>query len=67
MSAFDWAGLARAATAKGLRPKEFWALSPAELILILGGGAGAPALTRARLEALAAAFPDHVSEESNDG
>lgn len=42
----------------GLRPGEFWSLTPAELMLMAGGGTGQEALTRAGLEALAARFPD---------
>lgn len=59
MTGFDWPGLMRAGLqGLRLRPGEFWALSPAELMLMLGRGAGAPPLSRARLEELAAAFPD---------
>jgi len=55
---FDWAGLMRAGLALGLRPAEFWALTPVELEMLLGRGSGPGALDRARLEELAAAFPD---------
>lgn len=56
----DWAGLMRAGIGGlRLRPAEFWALTPAELRLMLGMGAAlVPPLSRARLEELAAAFPD---------
>ena len=58
MSGFDWPGLMRAAQVFGVAPRVFWALTPAELMQILGkSGAGAP-LNRARLDELAAAFPD---------
>ncbi len=60
MSGFDWAGLMRQGLrGLGLSPAEFWALTPAELMLMLGqeGGATAP-LGRARLMELAAAYPD---------
>jgi uncharacterized phage protein (TIGR02216 family) len=60
---FDWAGLMRLGLrGLGLKPAEFWALTPAELMVMLGkdGGGGAP-LGRARLEELARAFPDRVS------
>jgi uncharacterized phage protein (TIGR02216 family) len=40
----------------GLRPAEFWSLTPAELHLLLGGGS-AP-LGRSGLDALMAAYPD---------
>ncbi|WP_212525984.1 rcc01693 family protein [Actibacterium sp. MT2.3-13A] len=59
MTAFDWPGLMRAGLCGlRLRPGEFWALSPAELMLMLGAGAVPAPLSRARLEELAAAFPD---------
>ncbi len=55
----DWPGLMRAGICGlGLRPAEFWRLTPAELRLMLGIGAKAPPLTRAGLEELLAAFPD---------
>ncbi|MGH1367262.1 MAG: rcc01693 family protein [Maritimibacter sp.] len=56
---FDWAGLLRLGLmGLGLRPHEFWALTPAELMVMLGqDGAQAP-LGRSRLEELARAFPD---------
>lgn len=63
MSGFDWPGLMRAARVFGIGPRVFWALTPAELTLILGKGGGEAPLGRARLEELAAAFPDdHVKE-----
>lgn len=55
----DWPGLMRAGMqGLGLRPDQFWALSPAELALMLGVSAGPPAMTRDRLADLAARFPD---------
>lgn len=59
MTAIDWAGLMRAGL-HGLRlePARFWALTPAELRMMLGAEQAVPPLTRARLEELAAAFPD---------
>ncbi len=67
MSAIDWPGLMRAGLrGLGLTPAEFWALTPAELRLMLGREAGATAMTRARLEELAAAFPDR-RREAKDG
>ena len=44
----------------GLRPCEFWALTPAELRLMLGADNAARPMGRARLEELLAAFPDEV-------
>lgn len=42
----------------GLRPAEFWALTPAELMMMLGVGGGSSPLTRDRLDQLIQAFPD---------
>lgn len=58
----DWPGLMRAGLhGLGLRPAEFWALTPLELRLMLGrDGAGAAALGRARLEELLLAYPDET-------
>lgn len=59
MSGLDWAGLMRAGVAGlGLKPWEFWALTPGELALMLGEGRGAPGLGRDRLAALMARYPD---------
>lgn len=65
----DWAGLMRAGMA-GLRltPDQFWALTPAELALMLGVAPGAAPMTRSRLEALARDWPDHdAAEETENG
>lgn len=60
MSAFLWSELLHAGTCGlGLRPSEFWALTPAELALLLGRDAGDGPLNRDRLQALSRAFPDH--------
>lgn len=59
----DWPGLMRAGMrGLGLRPAEFWALTPAELALMLGVEASNPPLTRARLREMAARWPDRVVE-----
>jgi uncharacterized phage protein (TIGR02216 family) len=51
----------------GLRPAEFWSLTPAELMLMLGEGSNAaPPLTRARLMELAAAYPDAEPKGAQD-
>ena len=42
----------------GLRPAEFWALTPAELMIMLGMGRQETPMTRSGLERLIAAFPD---------
>ncbi len=55
----DWAGLMRAGLV-GLRlqPAQFWALTPAELMLMLGLDQGSAPMGRSQLDALLAAFPD---------
>ncbi len=64
---FDWAGLMRA----GLRelrlcPRDFWALTPFELLLMLGREGGGTTMARARLEELARAYPDARPERQED-
>ncbi|MCE8006595.1 rcc01693 family protein [Aestuariivita sp.] len=67
MSGFDWPGLMRAGM-QGLRlePERFWALTPAELAMMLGHGGGRAPMTRAGLETLEAAFPDHRKETGDE-
>ncbi|WP_298292057.1 phage tail assembly chaperone [uncultured Litoreibacter sp.] len=57
MNGFDWAALLKAGVqGAGLRPAQFWALTPYELSVMLGvDGAEAP-LTRARLMELDALY-----------
>jgi uncharacterized phage protein (TIGR02216 family) len=56
---FDWPALLRVGLSRlGLRPAEFWALTPAELQLMLGPPAEAPPLLSQGLAALMAAYPD---------
>ncbi len=64
MQAFDWPALMRAGLrGLGLKPGEFWALTPAELLLMLGlESGGAATLTRDGLAALRAKFPDDLNE-----
>ncbi|TCO70910.1 rcc01693 family protein [Rhodovulum euryhalinum] len=60
MTGFDWGALMHAGIrGLGLKPAEFWALTPAELMLMLGAGRGPAPMSRARLEELASAFPDN--------
>ncbi len=67
MARFDWLVLMQAGLrGMGLRPDEFWALTPAELQLMLGAGAGAAPLRRAGLDALLQRYPD-TKEGSEDG
>lgn len=55
----DWPGLLRLGlTRLRLRPDQFWALSPVELLLMLGLDQVSPPLTRDRLEVLSRAYPD---------
>ncbi|KMW56584.1 Gene Transfer Agent (GTA) [Candidatus Rhodobacter oscarellae] len=63
----DWPGLMRAGMhGLGLRPKEFWALTPVELMLMLGReGGGAAALGRSRLEDLLRDFPDRAKGDGD--
>jgi len=64
---FDWAGLMRAGM-RGLRlkPHEFWALTPAELWLLLGPEAGEMPMGRRRLDELARAYPDDLADIGTD-
>lgn len=55
----DWAGLLRRGLIElRLKPAEFWALTPVELMVMLGVEQAEAPLTRARLAEMAAAFPD---------
>jgi uncharacterized phage protein (TIGR02216 family) len=59
MTRIDWTLLMQAGIrGLGLRPHEFWALTPAELELMLGRPAGVAPLKRSRLDELLAAYPD---------
>lgn len=62
----DWPGLMRAGMqGLGLTPAQFWALTPAELMIMLGAPGQAAPMGRAGLEALAARFPD--DKDDRDG
>ncbi|MCB1344725.1 MAG: phage tail assembly chaperone [Rhodobacter sp.] len=71
MTGLDWTGLMRAGLhGLGLRPAEFWALTPAELMVMLGRDeAAAGGFTRARFDALMRRFPDvpRNGKEAVDG
>ncbi|MEY5038747.1 MAG: hypothetical protein RL472_1853 [Pseudomonadota bacterium] len=55
----DWPGLMRAGLGQlRLTPDQFWRLSPMELRMMLGAEGASPPLSRARLDELAAAYPD---------
>ncbi|WP_439155833.1 rcc01693 family protein [Yoonia sp.] len=63
----DWPGLMRAGL-HGLRlhPRDFWALTPSELQLMLGLSQAHMPMGRARLDDLLRAFPD-TPKDMNDG
>ncbi|WP_342075401.1 rcc01693 family protein [Yoonia sp. SS1-5] len=67
MTGLDWAGLMRSGL-HGLRltPAQFWALTPAELQLMLGLSPTAQPMGRDRLKSLLDAFPDEP-KDMNDG
>ncbi|MEO9651619.1 MAG: rcc01693 family protein [Roseobacter sp.] len=59
MNSVDWPVLMRAGIqGLGLEPDAFWALTPAELQLLLGDPAKSGPLLSNGLETLMAAFPD---------
>lgn len=66
MIGLDWPGLMRAGL-HGLRltPREFWALTPAELQIMLGVDKVAPPMGRARLNELLRAFPDRAKDKKD--
>ena len=64
MTRIAWSGLMRLGLVEmRLPPELFWGLTPAELMLMAGLGAGRAALTRAGLAELAARFPDKPRQE----
>ncbi len=67
MSGFDWPALMRAGLrGLGLRPTQFWQLTPAEFLMMLGeGGVDAP-MGRMRLEELSHAYPDTEAPENTE-
>ena len=66
MKRFDWPGLMRAGmNGLGLTPADFWALTPAELALMLGQGSGPTPLDRGRLDELMNAYPDQSGGTDN--
>lgn len=64
MTGFDWPALMRAGLrGLGLRPDQFWQLTPAELLVMLGEGATDVPMGRSRLEELSQAYPDNLEKE----
>lgn len=59
---FDWPAILRLGVrGLGLSPSELWSLTPAELLMLAGiepDRTGGGTMTRARLDALLARFPD---------
>lgn len=61
----DWPALMHAGLrGLGLSPEVFWALTPAELMFLLGGGGAGP-MNRARLDELARAYPDETGGKND--
>lgn len=59
----DWPGMLRAGLSQlRLTPAQFWALTPVELMLMLGLDRAGPPMGRSRLEELVRAFPDRQAE-----
>lgn len=69
MSGLDWPGLMGAGMrGLGLKPEEFWALTPAELWLMLGPETGESPMGRDRLDELSRIYPDTQTDTgANDG
>lgn len=67
VTGIDWPVLMRAGL-HGLRltPAQFWALTPADLALMLGQAGGRAAMTRAGLQSLLAAWPDKPNEVDDE-
>ena len=64
---FDWPALMRAGMrGLGLRPAEFWALTPAELQFLLGPERASAPMGRTRLDELIRAYPD-AKGDKDDG
>lgn len=64
--ALDWPGLMRAGMrGLGLKPTEFWALTPAELQFLLGPERVSAPMGRARLSELLRAYPDDEGERDD--
>lgn len=62
MGRFDWPALMRLGLrGLGMKPHEFWALTPAELQLLLGPEAARAPMGRTRLDELSAAYPDNAA------
>lgn len=62
----DWAGLMRAGLHQlRLNPAVFWALTPAELQIMLGASAAMAPMGRLQFDALLRDFPDDVKGDDD--
>ncbi len=60
---FDWPALLKLGVqGGGLKPQEFWALTPAEVTLLLGLDAVEKPLNRARLEELDRLYTSNLAD-----
>ena len=63
----DWRGLMHVGLYQlHLKPADFWALTPAELQMMLGVQGGIAPMVRGQLDALLRDFPD-MTKDKNDG
>ncbi len=60
----DWPVLMQAGLrGLGLQPAAFWALTPAEFLILLGDAPSSRAMARAQFDTLSAQFPDRTEKE----
>ncbi|MFK7870272.1 MAG: rcc01693 family protein [Roseobacter sp.] len=65
MSSLDWPSLMRLGVqGLGLRPDDFWRLTPAELRLMLGENARGGPMTKTGLDDLMASYPDTNTKDT---
>mgnify|MGYP000657430420 CR=1 FL=1 len=63
MNKVNWGALMRLGLVNlRLSPEHFWALTPAELMLMAGAGGEVASLSRTGFAELAASFPDGIKE-----
>ncbi|MCV6598443.1 MAG: phage tail assembly chaperone [Mangrovicoccus sp.] len=66
MGGFDWPAMRRRALGQlGLKPAEFWALTPVEFLEMLGVEPAQAPMGRAGFEALMQAFPDERRDDDD--
>jgi uncharacterized phage protein (TIGR02216 family) len=67
MNGFNWPALMQVGLRSlRLTPAAFWALTPAELALMLGQGAAMAPMGRGGLDRLMQAFPDRMKGQADD-